>query len=796
MAKRPEQSLDVLGQSLLSQQAKRREKDDKRRRRAQKKLMILGAFVTGQSLVNNALKRRTKEIADLGEMSKYRSKTQAENMAFYAPIFQSMEGPGRETYEDWAKYMNNNLGEYRSLQGHLSPLIMANAKLHIPGAADDKAKFDREYRRLKDDITHNLVEQAYKTHSSGKTYKELFKSGADEFAIKTGIRDLSTENIYNLLTNTNQNSLDAYKARRINEIQGNLDTSIFSREVGKSTLNALTFGLLKLKKGETNPFKRITNNQDLIPKNIQDVLDEYNVNDIVKKRFTSNYAILRDEKEAFKNDKDAKTFIENKWLKSPPGPDTSDTSPWVERVQRGTFWDFGERHGGHRYLKERAGLMDELHYWVNQRPAIADEFIDQTGTLVRLLGDPMRPKMKEDIMDAWLDTPWVKELGITKGDAEYRQVLNSLDSVDGRTDFALDFVASLTFKHKPGSGYLITGPDRFDYDFDPIKSITEQKFKIVEDKEKGIKADIRGKKGMLKFEVTDVYRTMPESEKVEHYRTYLNAIIQNQTRSNNTPAQLREVAMKFMTDVPPPAGITREEFLDQILQPAIATIEGEQTLKDMNIIMGYREPTPYTTTSQGPETMKPLAIGKNVTLKAIDEITSLHNISDEAKKLRKTYYTRKINAESQFGNHRDTFNPDRDAIGLGQIIPSQALAEVQRRANPDPKVNDGTGANVRAYNERLKEKYGVDLLTITVKDLEKPRVNLAVMDAYVLTQPKAIPTDPIEQAIYYVDTYVRYDKEELGLEAYTEARNKSIKNFLVNNGLDKEWKQYQQKFNQ
>ena len=213
MAKRPEQSLDVLGQSLLSQQAKRREKDDKRRRRAQKKLMILGAFVTGQSLVNNALKRRTKEIADLGEMSKYRSKTQAENMAFYAPIFQSMEGPGRETYEDWAKYMNNNLGEYRSLQGHLSPLIMANAKLHIPGAADDKAKFDREYRRLKDDITHNLVEQAYKTHSSGKTYKELFKSGADEFAIKTGIRDLSTENIYNLLTNTNQNSLDAYKAR-------------------------------------------------------------------------------------------------------------------------------------------------------------------------------------------------------------------------------------------------------------------------------------------------------------------------------------------------------------------------------------------------------------------------------------------------------------------------------------------------------------------------------------------------------------------------------------------------------
>ena len=66
MAKRPEQSLDVLGQSLLSQQSARREKIDKRRRKDQKKLMILGTLVAGQSLVNNALKRRTKEIADLG----------------------------------------------------------------------------------------------------------------------------------------------------------------------------------------------------------------------------------------------------------------------------------------------------------------------------------------------------------------------------------------------------------------------------------------------------------------------------------------------------------------------------------------------------------------------------------------------------------------------------------------------------------------------------------------------------------------------------------------------------------
>ena len=55
MAKRPEQSLDVIGQSLLSQQASRRKKDDKRRRKDERKLQVLGALVAGQSIVNSAL---------------------------------------------------------------------------------------------------------------------------------------------------------------------------------------------------------------------------------------------------------------------------------------------------------------------------------------------------------------------------------------------------------------------------------------------------------------------------------------------------------------------------------------------------------------------------------------------------------------------------------------------------------------------------------------------------------------------------------------------------------------------
>ena len=184
MSRRPEDSLDVLGESLLAQQADRRKKADKRRRRDQKKLMLMGTLVAGQSLVNSALKRRAKEIADLGEMSKFKSKAQAENMAFYAPIFQSMEGADTDVYiddkginvEDWKKTVGTDSGQYRALQGHLSPLLIANAKQQIGPEAADPIIFNREYAALKDTITNNLIEQAYGKDAQGRSYKDLFSS--------------------------------------------------------------------------------------------------------------------------------------------------------------------------------------------------------------------------------------------------------------------------------------------------------------------------------------------------------------------------------------------------------------------------------------------------------------------------------------------------------------------------------------------------------------------------------------------------------------------------------------------
>jgi len=567
MAKRSDESLDVLGQSLLSQQAASRKKADKRRRKDQKKLMLMGTLVAGQSLVNSALKRRTKEIADLGEMSKFKSKAQAENMAFYAPIFQSMEGA--DTFEDWQKTVGNDSGKYRALQGHLSPLLIANAKQQIGPEASDPLIFNREYAALKDTITNNLIESAYGKDRQGQSYKDLFSQGATKFAASTGVDPVSKDALFEFLSNTTQNSVDAYKAQELNRRNGNMSTSVFSKDAVDTALNAFSFGLIKRDKGESNPFKSISSRDSLLPTELQTVFDGYNVNQIIKKEFASNYATMRNEVEAFANNKNAVTSMDSVWANL------------EKRVKRGTFMDFysiagSERRkgSGHRHTAHSESMIENVIDFVNDRLPVKTELINQSGALANMIGDPQRPKMKESIMDQWLALPEIKTLGVTKGDQEYRQVLGQLDTVIGRQEFALDFVTSLSIRNEKILG--------FEVDFSEIKSITEPKFEVNKEGE------------VNKFVPTEIYNSLSIVEKEVHYNSYLQAILRNQTRSKNTPDQLRAVALQFMQDVPPPDGRTPEEIMATIFEPAMEKIGVEDAARDADISMGFREPTPFS----------------------------------------------------------------------------------------------------------------------------------------------------------------------------------------------------------
>tara|TARA_B100001250_G_scaffold275213_1_gene237728 strand:+ start:4190 stop:5956 length:1767 start_codon:yes stop_codon:yes gene_type:complete len=92
MAKRPEQSLDVLGQSLLSQQAATRSKADKRRRKDQKRMMALGALVAGQSLVSSALERRVKEIKENNTLDMQNARLYHKQIQKTAQLYDTFEG--------------------------------------------------------------------------------------------------------------------------------------------------------------------------------------------------------------------------------------------------------------------------------------------------------------------------------------------------------------------------------------------------------------------------------------------------------------------------------------------------------------------------------------------------------------------------------------------------------------------------------------------------------------------------------------------------------------------------------
>ncbi len=192
-------------------------------------------------------------------------------------------------------------------------------------------------------------------------------------------------------------------------------------------------------------------------------------------------------------------------------------------------------------------MIDNVYSFVEDRAPVKEELINQSGALANMLGDPNRPKMKESIMDQWLLLPPVQDLGITKGDQEYREVLSSLDTLKGRQEFSIDFVTGLSIKNNKILG--------FEVDFAEIKSITEPKFEVV-------------KEGNIsKFAPTEIYNISSSADKVLHYNSYLQAIIQNQTRSKNTPDQLRTVALQFMQDISPPDGRTPEEVLNSILDP-------------------------------------------------------------------------------------------------------------------------------------------------------------------------------------------------------------------------------------
>ena len=156
----------------------------------------------------------------------------------------------------------------------------------------------------------------------------------------------------------------------------------------------------------------------------------------------------------------------------------------------------------------------------------------------------------------------------------------------------------------------------------------------------------------------------------------------------------------------------------------------------------------------------PRKVGKDLALEAINLVTSLsEKESPEYVENLRNFLGGLVNNESVYGTHEDTFdNPNSNATGPFQIKDGKIGDDLNLIGYYGDVIDvlsrdTGRGESVRAYNEQLKNAYGIDLSTAKPKDLNKMIYAAAFARAGLLLVDPPIPTDPVGHAYYYADYY-------------------------------------------
>ena len=830
-------SLESIGESLLSQQRARREDADKKRRRDQRKLMVLGTLVAGQSLVNSALKRRMNEIKESNKLNMINSKIYHKNIQKAAQLYSTIQDYGITNFEDAFKPENKPFLD--SFTTVLNPMLDKQMKAE---GIDDLNPADRE--NFVNVQTNNTLKSLLATQPQWQQGLEEFGLSNQQLALGTeadlnvNLTKLSKQaqtdqagsifdlaNIRAITTlgfNRKGSTWDSTNTTDYNPMQGlqNAVTAIgFDKQFSESYRNFRNtsqnwVGKLE-KEGEQDMANTLVDLPLLFSKNDQILkgmpaafsalpskrfyerkqgqtrMEEFvsYVNDpenaSFKKRYTDTanafYAKLRDER-------GFKTKFVRDILQLDPNSEAGKATTAILNDETG-LQVFSHMYTINQVVIDNKGKSRRMGIASGKEPFEINTSVFDKLIQPKIILGPNKFEVTEAFINDTKEGQKEAIRDVKQTIIETNAPATSKSAVINR--LATDIPSSLTadeIRQLEVNEPLLGKTQQASTDLSSIRI-------------ERLKQDIENK--VVSFvDFTGRRRTRPASPRdIENMKSQIERFSEFDLARLRDPAQGRELQNQM-------------ERLDLQIESLEARLPNmKQTLPEdryeaqvqrLEELRAEKEnlQTQRTTLEEEaaiPELMRPRAVGEEISMNAVREIIKLNkSLNPEQLALRETYYSRLLKAESNYGNNKDTFNSERDAIGIAQIIESQALAEVQRRANPDPAINEGNGANTRAFNERLKEIHDIDLLTVTAKDLEKPLVNIAVMEAYTASNPKAIPTDPVEQALYYVDTYVKYDKaklikelgEEEGIATYNKKRNESIENFLVNNGFRSEWNEY------
>jgi len=824
-------SIDSIGESLLSQQRARTEKADKRRRKDQKKLMVLGTLVAGQSLVNSSLKRRMTEIKESNKLNMINSKLYHKKIQTAAQLYNPIQEYNITTLEE--AYANNDfMKEWSTVS---QPVI------------DKQMKLEGLDKTLSPVDSNNFVNvQSDNTLQTLLNNRNQWTQGIEQFGLTNQQLALGSEA-----------DLNVQLTKRAKQAQQNLSGSIFDMPNLKSIL---TLG--RRKKGSTfdssetadyNPLgglsTAVTNiglNKNFVEssRNFKNTSIQWvgkiteseaknmaNAFKDLPRAFDTNDRILSGMPKAF-NKLPRKGFFERK--------------QGAGRMQE--FIDYVEDEDNALFKQRYTDNANAFYTKLQNQRGFKGEFLTD---ILQLDPNSKEYKATETILNDAVGSRFLSHMyTIQQTVIDNKGESNRLGIMSGKEDFEIN-TQSFDSLVRPK---IIVGKDKFETTESFNDSTDKGKADAVVDQGGEIlnsEMPAATKSTLINRLIEDIPLQMPKDE-VRQLITNQQLLGPNQqqaTQMSSTRIEnlKRDIENKVVTTVDftgkrqtRPASpndiadmesqirrfsefdlgrlqdpVQGRELKNQMnrLDIQIESLEDRLPQLEQNLpqdkynaqiekLEGLRQDKVELNDQMVNPTvdfMTPRAVGKEVSMNAVKEIIQLNkNLTPEQLTFRETYYSRLLKAESDYGNNKNTFNSKRDAIGIAQIIESQALAEVQRRANPDPKINDGNGANTRAFNEQLKKIHGIDLLTITAKDLEIPLVSVAVMEAYTASTPAPIPTDPVKQAVYYVDTYVKYNKEKLieelgeekGIAEYNRKRNESIENFLVNNGFRTEWNEY------
>ena len=196
MAKKPEQSLDVLGQSLLSQQSARRDEADKRRKKDQRKLMILGTLVAGQSLVNSALNRRVKEIDENNTLAMQNARLYHKQIQKTAQLYNTFEGHDFKTADD-AYASPEYMSKLDTVYAPMFDKAMEKEYGKVPFSPSERNDLYQKY-------TFNLIDNLLKN-------KDSWQQGLTDFGKSNKELSLGTESDLNIhLTKLAKRQAESY----------------------------------------------------------------------------------------------------------------------------------------------------------------------------------------------------------------------------------------------------------------------------------------------------------------------------------------------------------------------------------------------------------------------------------------------------------------------------------------------------------------------------------------------------------------------------------------------------------